>query len=212
MKINVLPAILEYTEDSLLKKIYEAAQISSHLHIDIVDEKFSSNSTLPNPNIFKQVSAKLELELHMMVNDPIRLVKAYSDAGFKRFIGHIEYMPSQGMFLKEVSSYHKTAALAIDLPTPAEKLTHHSDHLLIMTVKAGVSGQPFAEEALVKITQVKSRQPRTEIEVDGGINQTTLNKTKTEGATRFAVTSAIFSHPSPETRLSEWKALQQLAS
>lgn len=201
MKYSIIPAILEYTNEAIIRKLELASTFSNHLHIDIIDESFSDKTILPHPQLFAPYTSELFLELHMMVKDPKRLVTAYSVAGFKRFLGHIEYMPDQKEFITLVTGLQKEAFLALDLETSTgaleQGLESNLQGLLCMDVAAGKSGQPFNGQVLKKIEELRRRFPDSDIEVDGGIDDKSILQAKESGANIFAATSAIFMQQSP---------------
>ncbi len=175
--------------------------LAKTIHIDVVDGVFAPNITFSDASKFSNTTKDFLFEVHLMVNDPINQLKAWADAGFRRFIGQVEKMPdpiefiAQGQLLGEVG-------LAIDGPTGLDVIKNINlndlDCLLIMTIKAGFSGQEFKGEMLEKVRQIREKYPYLPIEVDGGINETTIVEAKNAGANRFVTTSAIYESDSPE--------------
>lgn len=188
----IIPGILENSWEEIEKKIEIAKTFTNKIHIDFIDGKFASNITFMDPTPFKKYSNEIEFELHMMVEEPINYLKAWADAGFQRFIGHIEKMSDQAEFIAQAQLLGEVG-LGIDSPTSVDKIevpVADLDVVLIMCVKAGESGQKFAEENLKKIAKIKNAL--VPVEVDGGINTETIIKAKNAGATRFIATSFIF--------------------
>lgn len=165
------------------------------VHIDVLDGKFAPNTTFSDASKFSQFTKDTLFEVHLMVDNPVQYLKAWADAGFKRFIGQIEKMPdpiefvAQGQLLGEVG-------LAIDGPTEIGVLDNMNlndlDCLLIMTINAGFSGQEFKAEMLDKVRKIKEKYPYLTIEVDGGIKENTIVEAKNAGASRFVTTSALY--------------------
>lgn len=169
---------------------------SKTIHIDILDGKFAPNTTFFDPAPFKKYSEELFLELHLMVEEPIQYLKPFADAGFKRFLGHVEKMSDQEEFVAEGEILGEVG-LALDLDTPLEKIKvpfEDLDAVLLMSVKAGASGQVFNQSCLekIKVLRAKTFIP---IEVDGGINDQNIAACKESGADRFVSTSFIFEDP-----------------
>lgn len=139
-------------------------------------------------------------ELHMMVDEPLQYLKPFANAGFKRFLGHIEKMSdpvefiAQGQLLGEVG-------LAIDGKTPIETIGNipleDLDVVLIMTINAGFSGQSFIPKHLEKVRTLRAKSDTLFLQVDGGINLDTIVTAKEAGVNRFVATSAIFNQPDP---------------
>lgn len=197
--IEVIPGILEQSWEEIERKIVLVEPFVKTIHIDLLDGKFVSNTTFLEPTPFAKYTSDIFFELHMMVEEPINYLKPFADAGFKRFLGHIEKMSdptefvAQGQLLGEVG-------IAIDGPTPLERLTIPYDDLdaiLIMTIKAGFSGQQFMSEYLEKVRAIREKSATIPIEVDGGTNDQTIVQAKEAGATRFVATSFIFGSQDP---------------
>lgn len=202
------------TEDkewsAIEKKIELVKPLAKTLHIDVVDGKFTDNTTFLDPAPYKKYEDTFLLEVHFMVEEPINYLKSWSEAGFRRFIGQIEKMSDQALFIAEGQKYGEVG-LAIDTPSFADQLQVSMvdlDALLIMAVKAGHSGQQFDESQLEKIKSL-SDKPLVTIAVDGGINTETIKKVFDAGARRFTVTSALFNSPNPGE---EYKKLHDICN
>lgn len=201
LELQIIPGILENEWPEIEKKIDMALPFTKTLHIDLLDGKFVENHTFTFPKPFEKYKDKVQLELHMMVENPIQYVDAFAAAGFTRFLGHVEKMPDQAAFIAKVQQVGE-AGLALDGPTPLDALTVSLidlDCLLIYTSeKVGFSGPPFKPERLDKVRAIRQKEPLLPIEVDGGINDTTILEAKNAGATRFVTTSYLFKTDQPK--------------
>jgi len=201
---NVIPALLEYDTLRLKEKIELALQFADRIHIDIVDATFGQRSNIIDPVFFSPYTNRAFFELHMMVDNPSSYVKAYAQAGFKRFIGHVEHIHNTVEFIQKAHHANAQAFLGIDVATEASQalnfpVEHSGLHgVTVMTVRAGKSGQPFVPSMLDKISEIKRHHPKLIIEVDGGINEQTLPEAKRAGAHEFAATSSIFMTVNPK--------------
>ena len=197
---QVIPGILEKEWDEIEKKLEAIKTFTDVAHVDFIDGKFVDNLTYLNLSSFKPFSSDLFLEAHLMVENPIEYLKPLADAGFKRFIGHIEKMPdiaefvAQGQMLGEVG-------LALDGPTDINVLDDTNlddlDCLLIMTIKAGRSGQDFIPEHLEKVRKL-CEKTSIPIEIDGGVKENTIRQALDAGAARFVATSYIWNFDNPK--------------
>ncbi len=196
------------------KKIELVRSFSRTIHIDVIDGKFADNTTFSNAASFGEYSKNLKaggtdpftgesefkFEVHLMVDNPIEHVKRWADAGFERFIGQIEKMPDQAAFVAEAQLWGEVG-LALDKDTPLDALKVHPDDLdviLVMTIKAGFSGQKLEEELLEKVKQIREENEYMPIEVDGGINDETIEVAAAAGATRFVTTSFLYELGTPK--------------
>lgn len=203
---EIIPGILEKDWEAIEKKLEIVKSFAQVIHIDILDGKFAENTTFLDPKPFKKYTSDMLFEVHMMVDNPLQYLDAFADAGFKRFIGHIEKMPDISDFVAKAQMLGEVS-LAIDGPTSLEKV-HVSyedlDALLVMTIKAGFSGQSFDPVHLEKVKKAREASFRENqlrefpIEVDGGINDKTIIEAKNAGATRFITTSFLFGGEDPK--------------
>lgn len=204
---EIIPGILEKDWSAIEQKLELFKPFAKSVHIDLIDGKFAPNTTFADPKPFAKYAKDFNLELHMMVEDPIQYIKPWADAGFRRFIGHIEKMPDQAAFVAGAQLWGEVG-LALDKETPRENLKvslEDLDTVLIMTIKAGFSGQKFEEELVKKIKKFGD-DLTLPVEVDGGINDETIEIAYATGSRRFVATSFLFAMDTPEQ---QYKLLEQ---
>ncbi|RJQ38402.1 hypothetical protein C4559_01250 [Candidatus Microgenomates bacterium] len=198
--MEIIPGILEKDWAEIERKINLVLPFAKTIHIDIIDGKFAPNTTFLDPAPFKKYANDVFLELHMMVENPIQYLKPWADAGFRRFIGHIEKMPDQVEFVAQGQLLGEVG-LALDGPTSLDQMKVPLDDLdnifFYTSERVGFSGPPFLPEKLSKLREIRGKNLTIPIEVDGGINEKTIVLTKNAGANRFAATSAIYKGGNP---------------
>lgn len=205
------------------KKIDVVKPFIHTIHIDVCDGKFAPNTTFADPEPFRNYIKDMAtsrsgwitedkgilFEVHLMVEDPIKELKKWADVGFSRFIGQIEKMPDQEEFVAEAQLLGEVG-LAIDGPTPLSDIKvdyEDLDVILFFTAdKAGYSGQSFKEERLEKIKTFRANNEYLPIEVDGGINDETIEIAAAVGVNRFVTTGFLFGLGTPEE---QYKLLEQ---
>lgn len=199
--LEILPGILEKEWGEIEKKLTAAKTFAKSVHVDLIDGKFvTTNATFMDPAPFSKFAQDFTLELHMMVEDPIKYIKPFAQAGFKRFIGHVEKMPNIAAFVAEGQLYGEVG-LALDGPTDISVLDKVNlddlDCLLVYTCQqVGFAGPPFQEEKLQKVKAIHAKS-MIPIEVDGGMKDTTILFAKSAGAVRFVATSFIWKAEHP---------------
>ncbi len=206
MEYRIIPGILEKDWASIELKIQQVLPFAKAIHIDLIDGKFAPNTTFLDPEPFKKYTENIPFELHMMVEEPINFLKPWADAGFSRFIGHVEKMSDQAEFVAKAQLLGEVG-LGLDQDSQLDKVKVpilDLDVMLFMTVKAGFSGNEFKEKNLEKIKTLRDKFP-IPIEVDGGINDKTILQAKQSGADRFVATSFIFKEKPEE----QYKILQE---
>jgi len=193
---EVIPGILEKDWPAIEEKIRTYLTFVNKIHVDFIDGKFVANTTCMDFAKFLPYSQNFFLEAHLMAEEPINYLKPLSQAGFKRFVGHIEKMSDQTEFVVKAQEFGEVG-LAVDFKTPLEEIKvayEDLDTVLIMGVNAGSSGQTFLADCLPKISRIRSNS-LVSIEVDGGINDTNIGQIATAGANIFISTSYISANP-----------------
>lgn len=188
--------------------------------MDIMDGKFVSNTTFTDPRLAAKY--KMDYELDLMVEDPGPVLKEWHDTlpqlppikgGGKvvRAYVHAEIKKPLAPLLKKIKSYGWEAGVAVNPDTPWEDVEEYLDKVesvLFMTVYPGQNSAPFQPKVIPKIKAFHKAYPNIPIEVDGGVNESTLPLLLKAGVTRFAVGSAIWSAPDP---IKEYKKLLKVA-
>lgn len=198
--VDVIPGILEKETDQIAHKVSLVAPHVSWVQIDLSDGTLTPGTTsMDIPGIARIISEhpKLSFEAHLMVAKPEKYLKTLSDAGFKRIIAHVECVDPR-LFLDDAEYESVEVGLALDGATELDQIEpflNEIDFILIMTIEAGASGQPFLPETVEKIRIIRENMPDLPVEVDGGINDVTAKVVKDAGATRLSATSFIFDYP-----------------
>lgn len=196
---EVIPGILEKEWSEIEKKIALLTPFAKTLHIDIIDNKFAPNLTILDPKPFAKYKDQFLLEAHLMVDEPLNYLKPFADAGFKRFLGHVEKMSSQEEFVAQGQIFGEVG-LALDGPTTIEAIKVPYDDLdavhFYVSDRVGFAGPPMMPQRLERIKALRQIS-NIPIEVDGGVKDTTIKLAKEAGATRFVATSFISAAPNP---------------
>jgi ribulose-phosphate 3-epimerase len=200
--IEIVPGIFEKDFQSIEKKVKLISPFVDWIHIDIADGKFVPNTSLLDPAPFKELISQSgkDFELHMMVNSPFSIAKKWIDAGFNRLIMHIESLKHVDQIkdnmtkLKDLNQ-DLQIGIAVDYDTDVETVfpfLEAIDSVLIMTIKAGFSGQTLIPKLLEKVAILRKKKYYLSIEVDGGINDETAGLAIEAGAKRLVSTSYLF--------------------
>lgn len=191
--MQIIPGILEKDLSLIEAKIESVKSFANTIHIDLIDGKFASNTTFMDPSPFSKYSKDFNLEVHLMVENPLQYLESFANAGFRRFIGHIEKMENLDEFIAKGQTLGEVG-LALDLDTNIDKINISYDDLdlvLLMGAKAGDSGEEFNPQILEKIKSLRL-ETVIPIEVDGGVNDKTIVDIRNAGAQRVVTTSFLF--------------------
>jgi ribulose-phosphate 3-epimerase len=170
------------------------------VHIDVMDGHFVPNLTI-GPLVVASLRrvTPLPLDVHLMIENPDQFLSAFSEAGADILTVHVESSPHLQRTLETIHKMGKKAGVALNPATPLnfiEPILEELDLILIMGVEPGFGGQRFIPKALNRIRTVREWinkcAPNVELEVDGGINETTISQVAKAGANIFVAGSAIF--------------------
>lgn len=204
--VAIIPGIFEPRPDFANAKLRRAKEFSEITHIDVADGRFVPAKAFANPADARKLS-RANFEVHLMVDNPADYIEAWKRRGAVRFIAHVE-APGFAEFVTKTRRARVQTVGGLDLGTDPKRVSAYAgrlDGLLVMTVKAGKSGQPFAGSALGVIAGLRRRYPKLSIEADGGINDRTIGAAVAAGADRAVATSYLWrsKRPAADLRLLE---------
>ena len=166
------------------------------IHLDVMDGHFVPNISIGAPVIkaMKRVCS-VPFDVHLMISDPLSYIDDFIDAGANIISFHTECESDIGKTIDRIITSGAKAALAIKPGTPASAVFDYIDRLsmvLVMTVEPGFGGQSFMESTMPKIKEIRQKRPDIDIQVDGGINESTIQTAAEAGANVFVAGSAVF--------------------
>lgn len=179
------------------------------LHLDVMDGHFVPNLTM-GPDMCRALRRALPdafLDVHLMVMNPAMFVEPFIKAGADNITFHVEVVPPEGIApladrIRKAGNGKVTAGLAINPPTPVEKIMPHVgavDMVLVMSVNPGFGGQAFIADVLTKTRAVAAVVRKDQrVEMDGGIGPDTAAATREAGCDVLVAGSAVFGVPGPE--------------
>lgn len=197
----VLPSMLLCDFAHLADEIKRVGAAGVHaLHLDVMDGHFVPNLTY-GPTIVEACRSctNLPIDCHLMISNPAQYIADYHKAGANSLTIHIEAVPEPRALLEQIRSLGAMAGLALNPGTPLERIIDVldvCDLVLVMSVQPGFGGQKFQPIALEKLKQLRKLvKPDVLLEVDGGVNESTIKSCAEAGAQLFVVGSAIFGKP-----------------
>ena len=170
------------------------------LHLDVMDGHFVPNITF-GPALVAAVRARtrLPLDIHLMIDDPLKYVDAFHKAGGDTLVFHVEARCDPEEVIRAVHRLGVGVGAAIRPDTPfsrVEPLTERIDQVLVMSVYPGFSGQKFIPEVLPKVRAARKRLDAlgssSDISIDGGVVPETAVEAAAAGATFFVCGNSVF--------------------
>lgn len=201
--IKVAPSILSADFVNLERDIRHLQESGAdYVHIDVMDGLFVPNITIGIPVVaaIRKIT-DLPLDVHLMIDRPIRYVEQFCDAGADIVTIHAEAdtVENNQEALKMIRRKGVRAAVSIKPGTPASAVDPYMDlmdMILVMTVEPGFGGQKFMEDMMSKVRALRKiidvRTPGVELEVDGGVNLATGKTCVESGANVLVAGSAFF--------------------
>ncbi|HMN29622.1 MAG TPA: ribulose-phosphate 3-epimerase [Caldilineaceae bacterium] len=197
------PSILTADFTRLADAVRESGDGGAELlHLDVMDGAFVPNITF-GPVVVAAIRqmTSMPLDVHLMVQEPERFVADSVQAGADSLTVHVEACLHLNRTVQRMIDLGCRAGVALNPATPVESLREiipFLDLVLVMTVNPGFGGQRFIETSTSKVRRmsrlIEELNPTCDLEVDGGINLTTIADVASAGANVFVVGSAIYNH------------------
>lgn len=211
----VLPSLLLCDFGNLEREVRQLEAAGARgLHLDVMDGHFVPNLTygLAMVETLSRLT-DLPLDVHLMIANPQDYLAKYIGAGADLLTIHAEAVDDPRPLLEEIRSLGAAAGLAINPPTSVASIEASlplCDMVLAMSVMPGFGGQAFDEVALEKLRELRSKvTDNVLLEVDGGVNASTIAACGAAGAQLLVAGSAIFREPDYQQSIAH---LTQLAS
>jgi ribulose-phosphate 3-epimerase len=179
---------------------------ADQIHVDVMDGHFVPNITIGVP-VVKSLrrATPLPLDVHLMIEDPDRYIEPFIDAGANMVSVHVEVLPHLHRTITQIKKLGAKAGVVLNPSTPVtaiEEVAGDVDFVLVMSVNPGFGGQVFIPGSVKKIRSVRALLDRAgnhaPIEVDGGIDLTTVESVVGAGASWLVAGHAIFAGGTPE--------------
>ena len=208
------PSILSADFVNLQRDIQEMeTRGADWLHVDVMDGLFVPNISigLPVVKAIRGVTG-LPLDVHLMIDRPLRYVEDFVKAGADWLTIHIEADQPQNTLeaLDRIRAMGCKAAISLKPKTPAEAAIPYltkCDMILVMTVEPGFGGQSFMWDMMPKLKKLRQMldevNPGCILEVDGGVDANTCHQCIHAGANVLVAGSAVYKAADIPARIKE---------
>ena len=218
---QIVPALLEPNHESFEKHLRAIENDCDLIQVDVLDNTLFENKNWYNAEAVGKMKTKVEIELHLMVENPIPIIKEWKKhvPTFKRAIVHAEMHRPIGTvvgYIRDVLKLEVGVAVNPETPLSAiENVIHSIDQLTIMSVHPGFQGQEFGDEEhmgsdnaiLEKVKHAKAHREDLIIEIDGGVTEELIEPLIKAGVDRIGIGSVLFKSKDPAQKLKELNEL-----
>jgi ribulose-phosphate 3-epimerase len=170
------------------------------IHVDVMDNNFVPNLTFGLPMVarMQQVAPK-PLDVHLMIANVDEWAPGYAETGAFSVTFHAEASENPVALARNLRAIGARAGVAIKPGTDVEPfldVLHEFDQLLVMTVEPGFGGQSMIEDTLAKVSKARRKIDAEKLDiwlqVDGGIDESNIERVASLGADTFVAGSAVF--------------------
>lgn len=197
---EIAPSLLAADFGYLMRDIKAVESHTNYLHLDVMDGHFVDNLSIGVP-VVESIRRYTDMffDVHLMLTNPEKFIKAFADAGANMITFHIECTDNPEELIKTIRSYGLKAGISVHPHTPIEKVIPFADKcdlILVMTVVPGFGGSSYLDGSDSRISAVRKAIDEagsdTFLSVDGGINKNTIKQAYDAGARYFVAGSAVF--------------------
>ena len=199
--IKIAPSILS-ADFAYLARDIEKISTADYVHVDVMDGLFVPNISIGIP-VVKSIrpTTDLPLDVHLMIDRPVRYVEQFCDAGADIVTCHVEADTEENILsaINKIHAKGKKAGVVVKPKTPASAVLPFIDKvelILVMTVEPGFGAQKFMADMMPKVQAIRAyideKNPGCELEVDGGVNAQTAKLCTAAGANVLVAGSAFF--------------------
>lgn len=205
MRTKLSPSLLTADLTRLGAQVQEALDAGTEMiHVDVMDGQFVPNLTF-GPLIVAALhpitrAAGVPLDVHLMIEEPDKLIPAFAEAGAGYLTVHVETCPHLHRTVQHIKELGVKAGVTLNPATSLatlEEILPDVDLVLIMSVNPGYGGQFYIPGSTARIARLRQMLDErglshVELEVDGGIKQENAAQIAAAGASVLVIGSAIF--------------------
>lgn len=209
-KTEIIAAILTNNEEDVIKKVDLVSPYLDWIQLDVCDGRFVSNTSWGQPEKIQDIAKKINIEVHLMIENPENSIDEWIASGVKRIYIHYESTKNPKPILQKIKEAELEAGIAVLPETSIDCIdTLHQDLncILLFSGSLGHYGGEFLQQpTLSKISTLQKKYNDIIIEVDGGINPPLAKMLAKKGVSNFVSGGFIFKSEDPINSIKELKS------
>lgn len=204
MTVRIAPSVLAA---DFLRLGDEVARVeaggAAFIHVDVMDAHFVPNLSMGTPVVEAlKRGTSLPLDVHLMITEPLKYLDVFARAGADIINVHVEVTADVSAAVDAIHALGVKAGVAINPDTPLDAVrgvAASMDHLLIMSVHPGFTGQRFLPQSVQRVADaramLRAEGSRADIVVDGGVDLSNAADLRRAGATILVAGASVFHTP-----------------
>ncbi|MFA4831325.1 MAG: ribulose-phosphate 3-epimerase [Patescibacteria group bacterium] len=208
--MEIIPSILVQSAEEFTAQIHAVENTLNQIQLDIADGKFVPNTTWAEPATVKK-EAKINVELHLMVEHPIAEIKKWKNVPqVKRALFHFEAKDDIEKTIAAIHANGWEASIVLNPDTPVGALDSYLDKIegvMFMGVYPGFQGQKFIPQTIDRIKEFKAKKTNHFVELDGAVNEETLPSIVMSGVDAICPGSAVWQNGKPAENIKRMREI-----
>jgi ribulose-phosphate 3-epimerase len=198
---SIIPSIFVPDEATFLSQVNAVIGTVDTVQLDIADGVFVAATTWADPEVVQTISPDIKIELHLMTEHPLEEMKRWQGVEHvKRVLFPYEARDDLELCIEACMESGWHPSMVLNPETPVDVLAPYADHLfgcMLMGIHPGAQGQTYLPETTKRLQEVHEKFPHLFLELDGGVNMTTLEEIVPTNLDAVCPGSAIFGTGEP---------------